>query len=393
MITLALVAVIATFAPLANPLAPAAAAATEQIIYGDGLASGWQNWSWSSSVNFQHSLAYRGARSIWWRADGPWGGLYLHGDNPVQTSAGTTLRFALRASEGDQRLTIALIGDGGRYLGGRRLSEVGGDPPRGNWRAYDIPLSSLGAAGQRITGVLLQDAEGTAQPYVEVDEIALANLPDSGGGGGGGGGLECSAIPAYREIRPGNAGYNQTAGRPTDPSKFYGEERWRPYYARVNGACTGTTEQILEWAAKKWGFDQLGYPELAKAIAVVESWWRQTTIGPNGEVGILQVREVWPDWEPARWSTAYAADYAMAVMRSHYDGNSWLGGQTKGNLRDSVAAWECGCAYNGNNWYANRVFGYLDSKPWQRPGQPPDWFRRPSPEVQALADRRQIRTI
>ncbi len=187
--------------------------------------------------------------------------------------------------------------------------------------------------------------------------------------------VDCSAIPAYPEIRPNdNATANQTPGRPTDPNAFYGEPNWQPYYAQINGACTGTTEQILEWAAKKWGFDDLGYPDLAKAIGVVESWWRQPTIGIHGEVGILQVNPVWPDYGPAQWSTAYAADYAMAVIRSHYDGNSFLGGQTAGDLQGAVAAWECGCAYNGGGWYATRVFDYYNSKPWQHPGVPPDWF-------------------
>lgn len=188
--------------------------------------------------------------------------------------------------------------------------------------------------------------------------------------------IDCSTIPAYPEIRPDDNSYaNQTPGQPTDPNAFYGEPNWYPYYAQIDGNCTGTTEQILEWAARKWGFDQLGYPDLAKSIGIVESWWREPTVGIHGEVGILQVNPVWPGWEMAQWSTAYSADYAMAVIRSHYDGNSWLGGQTAGDLYGSVAAWECGCAYNGGGWYATRVFNYNDNnKLWQRPGVPPDWF-------------------
>src|SRR5439155_18185160 len=53
-----------------------------------------------------------------------------------------------------------------------------------------------------------------------------------------------------------------------------------PYYDQINGqGCLGTTEQILEWAAKKWGFDKLGYPDLAKAMAVQESEWQQSEKG------------------------------------------------------------------------------------------------------------------
>ncbi len=370
-VTLLSVLVLGAFTPPSAPSARAAGAAgADTLIYGDALGADWSNWSWNSAVDFGDPNPYSGKLAIRWQATAPWGGLYLHTDQPIQASAGTALQFALRANQPNQRFTAAVYGDNNRYLGGQRLAAAGGDPPTNSWKVYTIPLSSLGASGQRIVGVVLQDADGSAQAAVTVDEIALVGIAADGGAGG----ADCGTSLAVPEIRPGNAGYNQTPGRLTDPNKFYGNANFRPYYDKINGACTGTTEQILEWAARKWGFDQLGYADMAKAIGVVESWWRQPTVGIHGEVGILQVNPVWPDWEPAQWSTAYAADYAMAVIRSHYDGNSWLGGQTKGDLRGAVAAWECGCAYNGGGEYANRVFGYLNTKPWLRPGQPPEWF-------------------
>jgi hypothetical protein len=83
----------------------------------------------------------------------------------------------------------------------------------------------------------------------------------------------------------------------------------------------------------------------------------------------------WPDSGPAGTSTAYAADYAMAAVKMHYDGNSWVGAGTRGNIRNAVAAWECGCGNNGNGGYANKVWEYLSSKPWRNSvGKPPYWF-------------------
>lgn len=177
------------------------------------------------------------------------------------------------------------------------------------------------------------------------------------------------------EIRPENAVFNATPGRPTRPELFNADPSFRPYYDAINGAFVGTTEDILAWAASKWGFDRLGYPDLAKAMAVQESWWKQAAVGPTGAVGILQVNPpYWPDTDPARWSTAYNADYTMAVVRYLYDAGSWLGNGTTGNLRNAVAAWECGCGYNGGAYYAERVFTYNLSKPWLQPNQPPEWF-------------------
>jgi hypothetical protein len=295
----------------------------------------------------------------------------------VQTSSGTALQFALMETQSGERVVVAVYGDNWQQVGNARsISEVGGAPVAWQWKTYSIPLSSLGAAGQRIGGVILQDGTGGWQPAMKVDEIKLTAIgAASAPAAAGAGSANCLGVPQPSEIRWENNSQNWTRGRPTEPWRFYGAAAWRSYYDRIDGACTGTTEQILEWAAKKWGFDQLGYPDLAKAMAVLETWWRQSLVGGAGEVGILQVHPgFWPDWEPAVWSTAYAADYAMAAIRSYYDGASWLGNATKGNLRDSVAAWNCGCAYNGWGWYSSWVFQYNDSKPWKRPSQPPEWF-------------------
>lgn len=344
------------------PSAPAGASRSAHVAYADALASGWQNWSWSSTVDFSDHSPFAGSRSISWRIDDAWGGLYLHTDHPVATTDATSLTFALRASASDQRLTVSLYGEHNEQLARpRRLSQLGGDPPAGSWELYEIPLTELRAAGKRISGILLQDGKGASQPVILVDEVRLLSV--------------ATATSDVHEIRPENNEANRTPGRSTDPTRFNMYESFRPYYDKINGDYVGTTEQILAWAAKKWGFDHLGYPDLAKAMAVAESWWRQGHIGANGELGILQVHpKYWPDAEPAGWSTAYAADYSMAVVRHYYDGNSWLGENTKGHIRNSVAAWECGCGSNGNGSYTTIVFEYYESKPWLRPGQPPEWF-------------------
>jgi hypothetical protein len=350
-----------------------AATAADRVVYGDGLEGGWSNWSWSSSVSFNAGGGTGGGQAISWRPVTAWGGLYLHIDSGVPTSDSSALKFALLASHDNQRLTVSVYGAGYAPIGMQRpLADLGGNPPANQWRWYHIPLSNLGAAGHAITGIVLQDATGAPQATFRVDDVMLTSV---GGGAPTSVSSDCLGVPAYPEIRWENHGRNSTRGRPTEGWRFYGDQNWRWYYDRIDGNCTGTTEQILEWAARKWGFDQLGYPDLAKAMGVVETWWRQDLRGPLGEVGILQVHPTyWPDWEPAVWSTAYAADYAMAVVRAHYDGASWLGGQTRGNLRDAVAAWNCGCPYYGWGPYAMALFHFYDVKPWLRPGQPPEWF-------------------
>jgi hypothetical protein len=363
------------FTLLLSPCGAQDASAADVTIYSEGLASGWQNWSWSSFVNFTASGAAWGTKAIGWQILGGWGGLYLHTDSAVQTGSGTALQFALMGSREPQYLQVSVYGDNSHPIGwARSLSDFGGAPTAYQWKWYSIPLSALGAAGQRVSGVVIQDANGWAQPTIQLDEIKLTAVATGGGGTSSASG-NCLGVPAYPEVRWENAAQNATPGRPTNPAAFHGWQGWRWYYDRIDGACTGTTEQILEWAAKKWGFDQLGYPDLAKAMAVQETWWRESFVGNHGEVGILQIHPTWwPDYQPASWSTGYAADYVMAVIRSYYDGAQWFGAATKGDLRGSVAAWYCGCPYAGWDWYASTAFHYNDTKPWKRAGQPPEWF-------------------
>src|SRR5262245_55372974 len=80
------------------------AIAADHVIYSEGLANGWQNWSWSSYVNFWQSGGSWGAFSIGWQINSGWAGLFLHTDSAVQTASGTSLQFAVMGSRPGQQL-------------------------------------------------------------------------------------------------------------------------------------------------------------------------------------------------------------------------------------------------------------------------------------------------
>ena len=211
--------------------------------------------------------------------------------------------------------------------------------------------------------------------------------------------VNCLGVPAYPEIRPSNTSANRASGGPI-PASY--RQEFNPgfdaYKAKITGqGCLGTTEQILEWAARKWGFaDQpspfggpaLKMPDLAKAMADQESTWRQGHQGdnhsgqcnwtggpacpyPNGyqSYGILQVKRTsWPGSYPlSAQSTAFTADYAMAAVRHHYDGASWLP-SLKGNLWGAVEAWYSGKDDSSGDWYRAAVYNSYQTKPWKQPG-------------------------
>jgi autotransporter family porin len=166
--------------------------------------------------------------------------------------------------------------------------------------------------------------------------------------------------------------------------------------ARVDGNFTGTTQQILRWAACKWGVDE----DLVFAQVAIESWWRQDTRGDFGtdptrcppghglgvdgtagqcpeSWGLLQIRypynvSAFPD---ALSSSAFNADYAYANWRACYQGEwTWLNTVERGSDYAAGDAYGCMGVWFSGRWhtsaaneYIARVQGYLNQRIWETP--------------------------
>lgn len=172
-------------------------------------------------------------------------------------------------------------------------------------------------------------------------------------------------------------------------------------FGRISGNFTGTTDEIFQWAAAKWGLPD----EVIRAEAVVESNWYQghkdpdgkpidkegygdfgdcggsppgAPYGPDGPAsfGILQAKwctlndQTQPGYGGWPWtetSTAYAVDTYAAVIRACYEGwEPWLGaGYAPGDLWGCVGRWNAGSWHSGGaDAYAARVQRALQDKPW-----------------------------
>jgi hypothetical protein len=168
------------------------------------------------------------------------------------------------------------------------------------------------------------------------------------------------------EPRPGNYRANHTVGR-TVSSR---ETRTQRQFRRVNGRFTGTTDEILQWAACKWGFNE----DLVRAVADTESSWYQSTNGDGGASwGIMQVkvRDYPGTWPAARDSTAFSVDYWGAYVRACYEGNiSWIPRRSRGQLWPCVALWYSGSWMRGGARYVSTVRRALRTKPWVELGWP-----------------------
>jgi hypothetical protein len=185
------------------------------------------------------------------------------------------------------------------------------------------------------------------------------------------------------EIRPANKTFNHTTGQRVGPGFFPAGDspQVKALAPRINGDFTGTTEEILRWAACKWGINQ----DVVLAQAAVESWWQQDQLGDWGtqanlcppghglgaegrpgqcpqSYGILQNRYPFEEasWPGIATSTAMNADAAYAIWRSCYDGYEvWLNSEPKGQQYHAGDMWGCVGRWNAGSWYTPQANAYI----------------------------------
>jgi len=194
----------------------------------------------------------------------------------------------------------------------------------------------------------------------------------------------CAALVAdVPEPVPANAVYNATTGSRVLPAEVFDPVSNDPRAAadiasRVDGRYTGTTPQILQWAACKWGVDE----KLVRAQAQLESSWRQAMMGDwtsdpalcapdhgpgvDGRPGrcpeswgILQVRYHYfgPAFPDVIASTAFNVDTAYGIWRACFEGYEWWLRDTATDPYHPYRAGDAlGCA---GRWYSGRWYDRL----------------------------------
>ncbi|MGH7203761.1 MAG: hypothetical protein ACREHC_04945 [Candidatus Levyibacteriota bacterium] len=188
------------------------------------------------------------------------------------------------------------------------------------------------------------------------------------------------------EPRPENQTANNdnvsTAGYKLTGSELAKEDP--AYEARVTGNFTGTTDEIIQWGACKWGFDE----DDVRAEAVDESQWKQSTMGDcngtsqpdtNGcqSMGLLQIKGAnIPPTHPGTYpygrdSTAFNVDYTLAIRRACFEGKeTWLkGNYAAGDEWGCIGRWYSGQWHDsGAEQYITRVKSALTDKTWNTYG-------------------------
>jgi hypothetical protein len=180
-----------------------------------------------------------------------------------------------------------------------------------------------------------------------------------------------------------NGAFNRATGHHLGANFFNGDDvrANTQIAARVDGAFTGTTHQILRWAACKWGVDE----DIVYAQAAKESWWQQTNKGDFGSDpsacppghglgvdgtsgqcpqswGILQNRYPYEQtsWPGIASSTAMNADTAYAVWRVCFEGyEGWLNTVDKGSSYAAGDAWGCVGRWFAGRWHTGPADQYM----------------------------------
>lgn len=188
--------------------------------------------------------------------------------------------------------------------------------------------------------------------------------------------------------------------RPESSSSHAYDPLWNRYIlGRITGDYSGTTDEIFQWAAVKWGIPD----NLLRTIAYMESGWRQSNFGdfinkrsecPPGyqslpcpvTFGIVGVKSTsWQGIFPwNRDSTAAAVDVVGGWLRGCYEGWVWwlrAHGNRSHGVYHSGDIWGCVGAWASGNWhdgsagnprsgqgYISRAKHWDKVKPWLHPG-------------------------
>jgi hypothetical protein len=206
---------------------------------------------------------------------------------------------------------------------------------------------------------------------------------------------QCAAAVKYSswEPRPDNNTANHRTPSSSQLNNFHASDVNggvpASAFDQVDGNFTGTTDEIIQWAACKWGFDA----DLVRAIAIDESYWHQSSVGDftstesrcppgtwNGSgcyqtYGLLQIKySNFPGtWPMSRDDTAFSADYKLAYQRACMNGkiSHLIGTSGYPSSNADTMLWGCVGQWYSGGWYDSgaqkyiaRIKTYMSEKVW-----------------------------
>ena len=218
------------------------------------------------------------------------------------------------------------------------------------------------AAALATTAICAAPASAASLASVSVQEPGFGPLSDA----------EAAARVNQTNWEPRRENAQENQRRPSDEQLEDFRRRSEMVYRRhVTGRYRGTTDEIIQWAARKWGFD----PDLLRAVAAVESYWKMSAVGDGGlSFGLFQMKKTYHCCLPLSSKyTAFNADYYGAILRAYYDGRqTWLNDVERGERYRAGDVWGSVGSWYAGRWrtsaaldYIRRVQQTLRDEPWR----------------------------
>ncbi len=159
-------------------------ASADQVIYADTQASGWENWSWNSTIDFASTVQVQsGSTAIAVAYDKGWAGFSLRKATPLAIGDVNAVDFWVYGGPNGTPFTFSVqSSDGGDPAGQKSLNAL-----PNQWTHFTIPLGELGNPAQ-IARINWQEESGLDnRPPFYIDNIRLlaqspqtsAGLPDA----------------------------------------------------------------------------------------------------------------------------------------------------------------------------------------------------------------------
>jgi Domain of unknown function (DUF1929) len=140
----------------------------DQIVYADGLAAGYQDWSWAVR-DFSSLTPVIGSKAISFVPNG-WAGVNIHADSITQPA--NTVRFSLNGGTSGGQIVRFYVVSGGVTKVEALVSGFGGPIPANAWRTYELAVPGGLVPGVPVE-LIWQDYKGSLQPTVSIDDVRL----------------------------------------------------------------------------------------------------------------------------------------------------------------------------------------------------------------------------
>lgn len=159
----------ATQTPTATPTATATSALAENlVVYDDALATGWEDWSWDTTVDFASSFpVHSGSAAISVQHTAPWAGLSLRASAPLATEGYGAIQFWIYTDDslGNELAFYVQTSDSGAAS-----SWYNFESQPSQWTQITVPLSAVDNPSQ-IARINIQDRSGVVQAPYLLDDI------------------------------------------------------------------------------------------------------------------------------------------------------------------------------------------------------------------------------